>query len=413
MDLARTPAGRRLLFTAYYLVEGAPIGFLWWSLPSILTAEGVEEERLGALLGWLVLPWALKWLWSPLVDRFQGRSWTLRGWIGAAQAGMALTLLPLLLEPELLRAEVPGFLILCLCAHAVFASTQDAAIDALMIRTTTPEERGRLAGWMQAGMLAGRSLLGGGALLVLSRVGGRALVLVLLAVIVLGLGLLALYRAPLPERGQHPPALAAELRAALARRATWLGLLFAAVAGAGFEAVGAFAGPLLTERAGGDTEVAGWFFLVPSVVAMAAGGVLGGRLTDRLGPRRGTVLAGLALGLVIAATSGRIELGPGDAAKPLVPWLTAVYAAIGWFTAASYALFMRWTDPRIGATQFSAYMGATNLCESWSAAAAGRMIPALGHGLSFGALALLGILALPLTWLADRGSGADRGPGSR
>jgi hypothetical protein len=39
---------------------------------------------------------------------------------------------------------------------------------------------------------------------------------------------------------------------------------------------------------------------------------------------------------------------------------------IGLFTAASYALFMDLTDPKLGGTQFSAFMAATNGCESWS-----------------------------------------------
>jgi len=124
MNLTRTPAGRRVLFASYYFVEGAPIGFLWWSLPAILRSEGVEPERIGALLGWLVLPWAFKWLWAPLIDAWQRPGWTLRGWIAAAQVGMVATLVPLLFEADLLRSDA---LVVCLCAHAVFASTQDAA----------------------------------------------------------------------------------------------------------------------------------------------------------------------------------------------------------------------------------------------------------------------------------------------
>ena len=403
-NLTQTARGRRVLFTAYYFVEGAPIGFLWWSLPAILRSRDVGTERIGALLGWLVLPWAFKWLWAPLIDSVQGPRWTLRAWIGAAQVGMGLTLLPLLLVDDPLQSNA---LFVCLVAHAVFAATQDASIDALMIRTTAPDERGRLSGWMQVGMLTGRSLLGGGALLVLSRVGGTAVVAALLAVIVLGLGLLPFYRAPLPRlaaAGTSAPHLSWSLGAALRRRTTWIGLAFAALAGAGFEAVGAFAGPLLTERSAGSTDLAGRFFLVHAVVAMAAGGLAGGRLADRVGARRGTVSAGLALGATILATAAAIELGDPARAQGLIPWLTAVYVTIGWFTASSYALFMEWTDDRLGATQFSAFMGATNLCEAWAVLAAGRLIPELGYGPAFGTLAVLGLFALALASLRPSSS---------
>ena len=49
--------------------------------------------------------------------------------------------------------------------HALAASTQDVAIDALAIGAVPPQTRGRLNGAMQAGMLTGRSVFGGGMLI--------------------------------------------------------------------------------------------------------------------------------------------------------------------------------------------------------------------------------------------------------
>ncbi len=398
MNLTASVPGRRVLFGGYYFVEGAPIGFLWWTLPSVLQADGVGSDRIGALLGWLVLPWAFKWLWAPVVDRFQGPRWTLRAWITSAQIGMALALLPLLLDGG---RENFALLAGCLGLHALFASTQDAAIDGLMIRCSSPGERGRLAGWMQAGMLTSRALLGGGALLLLPILGGRAIIGALLAIIVCGLGLGLLYRAPPVDAAARPPGvvgrrLGPALRDALRARTTWAGLAFAALAGAGFEAVGAFAGPLLTELSGGSTDLAGRFFLVHAVLGMVGGGLAGGVVTDRLGAARSTCLAGILLALSIFALALAIERLPVDEPAALIPWLTACYVMIGAFTSASYALFMAWTDARIGATHFSAFMGATNLCEAWSAVAAGRIIAAHGHGPAFATLAGVGVAALLL-----------------
>ena len=56
--------------------------------------------------------------------------------------------------------------------------------------------------------------------------------------------------------------------------------------------------------------------------------------------------------------------------------LAGVYLGIGLFTACSYALFMDLTHPEIAATQFSAFMGATNGCEALSGLAIGRVIAA-------------------------------------
>jgi N-acyl-L-homoserine lactone synthetase len=62
----------------------------------------------------------------------------------------------------------------------------------------------------------------------------------------------------------------------------------------------------------------------------------------------------------------------------------------------SYALFMDLTDPRLGATQFSAYMAATNGCESWSVWTSGRIVAAQGYPSAFLVMSAVSLLALPL-----------------
>jgi MFS family permease len=79
-----------------------------------------------------------------------------------------------------------------------------------------------------------------------------------------------------------------------------------------------------------------------------------------------------------------------------------MYFFVGFFTAVSYALFMDLTDPRLGATQFSAYMAATNGCESWSAFAGGRMVAAQGYPAAFLAMSAVSLLGLPLLALLRR-----------
>ncbi len=79
-----------------------------------------------------------------------------------------------------------------------------------------------------------------------------------------------------------------------------------------------------------------------------------------------------------------------------------MYFFIGLFTASSYALFMDLTDARLGGTQFSAFMSATNGCESWSAWAGGRIVGP-GHHYAAAFLIMCGasLLSLPLLrWLA-------------
>ena len=52
LDLTTTARGRRVVFGLLYFAEGAPIGYVWWTLPVALSRAGLGSERIGALLGW-------------------------------------------------------------------------------------------------------------------------------------------------------------------------------------------------------------------------------------------------------------------------------------------------------------------------------------------------------------------------
>jgi len=46
MNLLATERSRRRLFALLYLCEGAPIGFLWWTLNTILREQGVGQSEI-------------------------------------------------------------------------------------------------------------------------------------------------------------------------------------------------------------------------------------------------------------------------------------------------------------------------------------------------------------------------------
>ncbi|MEO8520699.1 MAG: MFS transporter [Acidobacteriota bacterium] len=390
----------RLLFASLYFSEGAPIGFLWWALPTRLRAAGVDVGAITALLGALVLPWALKFLGAPFIDILRTPRWGLRSWIAACQILMGLFLLATVwLDWRTEYVAVAALLLL----HAISAATQDVAVDAYALSIVSPEERGSINGWMQAGMLAGRAIFGGGALLLDVRVGPRTTLLLLVGAIWVSLAVLALLgeEAPLRRAGEtladRRRDFQSALREVLTRRSTWLLLGFAAVGGAGFEAVGLLVGPYLLDRGFSQGRIGGFLFL-PTVLAMMAGAAIAGLLADRVERRR---VAGLAL-LLLAATIVTLGTLATPAAWITLGLLVVFYVLIGAFTTASYALFMDMTDPRLGATQLSAAMSATNLCESWSAFAVGRLTGTLGYGAAFSWMAAASLLGLPFLWWLPR-----------
>lgn len=383
-------AGRILVFTVLYAAEGAPIGFIWWALPTLLRTADVPVERITGLTAVVVLPWVFKFLWSPAVDLLRGRRWGYRAWIVATQILMGCALVPLVwLDP----VERFGAWRALLLVHAFAAATQDVAIDALAINSVPVHERGLLNGSMQAGMLIGRSVFGGGAVAAAAWLGPPAVVIVLIGWIWLALAVVLLMHEP---TGAPPRAHAGEFRralgAALRRRTTWWGIAFALTSAAAFEATGQLAGPFLVDRAVPPSTI-GLFFGAVVVAAMLTGGLIGGAMADRWGRIRSVAifLAGFVAAIVLLALTDRTGAA---GAGVLIALLAAMYFCVGLFTAASYALFMDLTDRRLGATQFTTFMAATNGCESWSVWAGGRIAGASGYPASFLAMSAVSLLSL-------------------
>lgn len=393
-----TPAGRKFLFAALYFSEGAPIGFIWWALPTRLRAADIPVEEITALTAVLVLPWVFKFAWAPLVDVLRTHRWNFPEWIVASQILMGLSILPLAF---LDFHEYYSLIVPLLILHAITAATQDASIDALSIATVPAQERGSLNGWMQTGMLGGRALFGGGALLSAEWIGEGGVIILLVAAIWFSMGLVFAARphlripVTLERFAERRASFLGNLREVAARKSTWLGLLFAGVGGAGFEAVGAVAGPFLIDRGFSKTEV-GWFFGIPVVAGMVVGALLGGYASDRFGRTRAVVIFLVSIAACIFTLASFDTASNGSGSWEYIVLLSLLYVCIGMFTAASYAMFMDITDVRLGATQFSTYMGATNGCESWATMAVGRMIPAFGYPIAFAVLAAISLLTIPV-----------------
>jgi len=391
-----SPSPRRLkfLFAALYFSEGAPIGFLWWALPPQLRARGVPVEDVTALTAALALPWGFKFLWAPLVDMARGARFGRRAWITAAQLVMAASLVPLLFVDPVADFHAVFWLLL---VHAFAAATQDVAVDAYAISVCPPEQRGSLNAWMQTGMLAGRFLFSGGVLIAASRLDSRAGVAGLIAAVAVSLIVLRVLAPPAPTPpsgpgGRRIRAFARDLAEVGRRRSTWLALAFALVGGTGFEAAGALAGSYLVDRGLASEQIGLFYTLI--VPAMILGALAGGRWSDRAGHARA---AAGAVGVVASALlvfAGADAWGIGGVVVPVAA-LVLVYLAIGMFTATSYALFMSLTRTSLGATQFSTYMGATNLCESWSGWVGGRLAGRFGYAAAVAVLALVSLITVP------------------
>jgi len=392
-NLLESPAGRRWLFALLYLSEGAPIGFVWWAMPTLLRGQGVELGSITVLTTVATLPWILKFLAAPLIDASLHRGGSLRRWILSCQLGMAVALVPLALLDW--NAQFP-LLVGVVAVHAIFAAVQDVGIDALAIHSVPREELGRVNGWMQAGMLGGRAGVAAGSTLIVSALGDPALAVLFLAVLI-ALPAIVLVVA-VAEPALHHGAV--EIRAVLklvATRVGLAGLAIALLAGGGFEFFGISAGPRLIDLGRSENDVA-LFFGLFAPAGLALGALLGGTVADQIGPLRGTALS-LALLSLILSSIAVDDLAPVFGGGHVF-WFAVAYFAIGALTASSYALFMRLSHGEFAATRFSLFMAMTNACEAWSGFIGGSFVSA-SYGLtlmSLTAAACLAAIPLYILW---------------
>lgn len=394
MNLLENKAGRSLAVFGFYFAEGVPIGFIWWALPTLMRQQQVSVEAIGSFTALLTLPWVFKFLWAPLIDIFRTARFGFVKWIAMSQTLMCLSLVPLLFIPLNENIITWG---VCLFLHSLFAATQDVSVDALVINLSVSKEKGTLNGFMQAGMLLGRSLFGGVVLIFAEQIGLHLVAALMIMSILITMSLLLIIREP-------PAAIKKDssfryyrqrLLSAFIHKNTWYCIGFALTAAAAFEAAGAFAGPFFTDR-GIAAQQVGFFFTAPVVAAMLLGGLAGGYLSDHIHRKRAV---GIYLGAVIVmvATIAMSEIVNPDMANRIHFYLyTGMYLFTGMFTAASYALFMEMTDPELGATQFSSFMAATNGCEAWVLFSTGIVVANHGYSVAFLIMCMVSVLGLLL-----------------
>jgi MFS transporter, putative signal transducer len=135
-----------------YIAQAVPLYLVAAAIPPILRARGVDLALIGSF-GVLMAPWALKFLWAPLIDRYGSR----RAWIIGMQ-GLTLAGVAWLSQLDPIADVAQFFPVLFLMS--VTSATQDIATDAYAVEHLTPD---RHAGGsaIQSGAIAGGVLLGG------------------------------------------------------------------------------------------------------------------------------------------------------------------------------------------------------------------------------------------------------------
>ncbi len=188
-------------------------------LPFALTDDAFRAWMTKAQLnlstiGWfslVSLPYSLKFLWSPFLDRFVppwlGRR---RGWIAIAQVGLIAAIVVIALQMAIFatldpqqRANNLQWLAVTALVIVFLSATQDIAIDAYRADALTEREVGAGASLTILGYRVALLLTGWVAFNLADRISWHWVYIGLAGV--MGIGLLTSLAAPEPERDARPP----------------------------------------------------------------------------------------------------------------------------------------------------------------------------------------------------------------
>ena len=377
--------------------SGLPLALSGGTLQAWLTVEDVDIKTIG-LFSLVGLPYTLKFLWSPLMDRFVvpifGRR---RGWIALSQ----LTLIGLILAMSVTSPQ-NGLWFLALLAFCLtfVSASQDVAIDAYRTEVLRERERGIGAAVSVTGYRIAMLVSGALALILSEYLGWR--VTYMLMALIMSIGVVSVWLGPEPEDPGTPPtsmkdAVEGPFREFFSRPGVWSLLALIVL----YKLGDAFAGSLTT-----TFLIRGVNFSVGEVGAInkgmglastIIGALFGGVLMARLRLFRSLLIFGILqavsnLSFMVLALVGK--------SYPLMIFTIAFEnLAGGMGTAAFVAFLMVLCNHNYTATQFALLSALASLGRVFVGPLSGVLVDGMGWTVFFFSTFLFALPGLVLLWI--------------
>ncbi|MET0242004.1 MAG: MFS transporter [Flavitalea sp.] len=402
--LTQSPRLRYFTFFYLYLMQGIPAGFALTAMVNYLTSRGVSQTSVGQFIVIVGVPWTLQVLWGPVIDKFRlSKIQSRKHWIVFAQwmAVLASGALITISDP-VTEIRTVAFMFM---AHSIFASLQDASVDALAITLAPVHERGRVNGFMRGGFLAGIALGGAFLSLTLNRYGFRTAAMLQSGVLTLFSLLFLVTRtmprssqATIPDQVSTPTAARSSLKQVFSeifrnitsarslRYFTIVLMIYFVIS----LFIRSFVFFLINKLNWSDESVSvlqGGFGIIVTIIAILIAGII----ADKIGPGRMQffVLSGICAFLFLVsffAIQGENNL---LLKISLVVWnFTDPFLSV-----CVFPILMGLCSERVAASQFTAYMSLINLADVCGSYVAGWL---LAYTSTFLIALLCGLLMLLL-----------------
>lgn len=371
--------------------SGLPLALTGSTLTLRLAEAGVEIAAIG-FFAWVGLAYGWKFLWSPLVDQMRlplltRRLGRRRGWLLLVQLALAIAIAALgAISPEAGLFWVAALAVLV----AFLSATQDIVIDAFRVELVSVERQGAAAAMAVIGYRLAMFASGAGALAIAEWYSWTVAYATMAALLATAISVTLLLPEPQPVvdpgDGAKPSRWKKRLKQAVvapfseffgrqAPLVTALILSFIVFYKLGDALLGAVTSPLYVGLGFAKTEIAA---IVKSwgLLAVLAGGVLGGVLVRRLGLLPALWLCGLAqmlsnLAFLALYWSGRDQF-------VLALTITAENVTGGMGTTAFVAYLSSLCNVQFTATQYALLSSLMAQARTFLAGFAGILQTALG-----------------------------------
>jgi PAT family beta-lactamase induction signal transducer AmpG len=389
-------------------------------LPFLLTGDILQawmhdlNFNVGTIgLFWLAtLPYSLKLLWSPFMDRyvppFLGRR---RGWIIICQTALIMSIVTLAFSPSPFLFPRTLFFLVLLVTLA--SASQDIGVDAYRAEILRPSELGPGASLGVIGYQLGLLVCGSLALLLADHLPGdmsykwRLSYLVMASLLLIGI--VATLNAREPRLDERPPqtfrdAIVLPFIEFFSMKGAIEIFLFIFFYKLGVVLAIGLTTPFLLDLSFTKTDLAE-INKGLGLVAMIVGTFLGGLLVTRLGILRSLLAFGILQGVAILMLAMLAHLGHHY--QMFIAAILAMAFCGGMGTAAYVAFLMSLCDQRFTATQYAFFTSLLALSRTITKTPSGYLSEALGWANFFLVAALATLPGLLLLVLRYREWGLD------